>query len=39
LDTAEAKHTQRVAALRAQIEAIEKKVEAEDTNGTRKPSG
>jgi hypothetical protein len=32
LDNAEEKHTQRVAALRAQIEAIEKKVQAEDTN-------
>jgi hypothetical protein len=32
LDTAEEKHTQRVAALRAQIEAIEKKVQAEDTS-------
>jgi hypothetical protein len=32
LDTAEGKHTQRVDALRAQIEAIEKKVQAEDAN-------
>jgi hypothetical protein len=32
LDTAEKKHTQRVAALRAQIEAIEMKVQAEDAN-------
>jgi hypothetical protein len=32
LDNAEEKHTQRVVALRAQIEAIEKKVQAEDTN-------
>src|ERR1700726_4635316 len=32
LDTAEEKHTRRVAALRAQIEAIEKKVHAEDTD-------
>jgi hypothetical protein len=32
LDSAEEKHTQRVAALRAQVEAIEKKVQAEDAN-------
>jgi hypothetical protein len=32
LDTAEEKHAQRVAVLRAQIEAIEKKVQAEDAN-------
>jgi hypothetical protein len=32
LDTAEEKHTQRVAVLRAQIEAIEKKVQAEVAN-------
>ena len=32
LDNAEDKHTQRVVALRAQIEAIEKKVQAEETN-------
>ena len=32
LDIAEEKHTQRVAALRAQIEGIEKKVQAEDAN-------
>jgi hypothetical protein len=32
LNAAEEKHTQRAAALRAQIEAIEKKVHAEDTN-------
>jgi hypothetical protein len=32
LDTAEEKHTQRVAVLRAQIEAIENKVQAEDAS-------
>jgi hypothetical protein len=32
LDKAEEKHTQRVAALRAHVEAIEKKVQAEDAN-------
>jgi hypothetical protein len=32
LDAAEEKHTQRVAALRAQIEAVEKEVKAEDAN-------
>jgi hypothetical protein len=32
LDTADEKYSQRVAALRAQIEAIEEKVQAEDTN-------
>jgi hypothetical protein len=32
LETAEEKHTQRVAAQRAQIEAIEKKGQAEDAN-------
>jgi hypothetical protein len=32
LETAEEKHTQRAAVLRAQIEAIEKKVQAEDAN-------
>ena len=32
LDTAEEKHKQHVAGLRAQIEAIEKKVQAEDAN-------
>lgn len=32
LDCAEEKHTQRVAALRAQVEAIEKMVQAEDAN-------
>jgi hypothetical protein len=32
LDTAEEKHTQRVAALRSQIEALEKTVQAEETN-------
>jgi hypothetical protein len=32
LDTAEEKHTQRVAALRAQIEVVEKKIQAEDAD-------
>jgi hypothetical protein len=32
LDTAVEKHTQRVAALRAQIEAVEKKIQAEDAD-------
>jgi hypothetical protein len=39
LDKAEEEHTRRAAALRAEIEAIEKKLKAEEAIGTRKRGG